>query len=180
MSRRGSPASTTCPHPRWCGAAATTPADAAHAVACGPDAAASAGAPCTTWATCWPAVPSTCCSPTPSTSAPTATGVSQRICPTWPCPSATTANASRTWRCVCSPPGAREDGLPYRSASWHLWRDHRVFVPYATIQNWVEAAGEKKSGQSADHVSGRGPGRLQRLPGHRRGLRRPLLRAQCR
>jgi hypothetical protein len=36
-----------------------------------------------------------------------------------------------------------EDGLPYRAASWHLWRDHRVFVPYATIQNWVEAAGEK-------------------------------------
>ena len=71
-----------------------------------------------------------------------------------------------------------EDGLPYRSASWHLWRDHRVFVPWATIQNWVEAAGEKKSGQSADHVSGRGPGRLQRLPGHRRGLPRPLLRAQ--
>src|SRR5689334_8896686 len=30
-----------------------------------------------------------------------------------------------------------EDGLPYRSASWHLWRDHRVFVPWATIQNWV-------------------------------------------
>jgi hypothetical protein len=37
-----------------------------------------------------------------------------------------------------------EDGLPYRVASWHLWRDHRVFVPYATIQNWVEAAGEKR------------------------------------
>jgi hypothetical protein len=36
-----------------------------------------------------------------------------------------------------------EDGLPYRTASWHLWRDHRVFVPYATIQNWVEAAGKK-------------------------------------
>jgi hypothetical protein len=36
-----------------------------------------------------------------------------------------------------------EDGLPYRAASWHLWRDHRVFVPYATIQNWVEAAGKK-------------------------------------
>jgi hypothetical protein len=36
-----------------------------------------------------------------------------------------------------------EDGLPYRIASWHLWRDHRVFVPYATIQNWVEAAGKK-------------------------------------
>ena len=38
-----------------------------------------------------------------------------------------------------------EDGLPYRTASWHLWRDHRVFVPFATIQNWVEAAGKKKS-----------------------------------
>ena len=36
-----------------------------------------------------------------------------------------------------------EDGMPYRTASWHLWRDHRVFVPYATIQNWVEAAGKK-------------------------------------
>jgi hypothetical protein len=36
-----------------------------------------------------------------------------------------------------------EDGLPYRVASWQLWRDHRVFVPYATIQNWVEAAGKK-------------------------------------
>ena len=43
-----------------------------------------------------------------------------------------------------------EDGLPYRAASWHLWRDHRVFVPYATIQNWVEAAGEK----NPDHVVG--------------------------
>jgi len=30
-----------------------------------------------------------------------------------------------------------EDGLPYRAASWHLCRDHRVFVPFATIQNWV-------------------------------------------
>jgi len=36
-----------------------------------------------------------------------------------------------------------EDGLPYRAASWHLWRDHRVFVPYATIQNWVEAGGKR-------------------------------------
>jgi hypothetical protein len=36
-----------------------------------------------------------------------------------------------------------EDGLPYRTASWHLWRDHRVFVPFSTIQNWVEAGGEK-------------------------------------
>jgi hypothetical protein len=37
-----------------------------------------------------------------------------------------------------------EDGLPYRAASRHLWRDHRVFVPFATIQNWVEAVGDKK------------------------------------
>jgi hypothetical protein len=37
-----------------------------------------------------------------------------------------------------------EDGVPYRPASWHLWRDHRVFVPFGTIQNWVEA-GEKKA-----------------------------------
>lgn len=38
-----------------------------------------------------------------------------------------------------------EDGLPYRAASWRLWRDHRVFVPFATIQNWVEAGGEKSA-----------------------------------
>ena len=36
-----------------------------------------------------------------------------------------------------------EDGLPYRAASWHLWRDHRVFVPWSTIKNWVEATGKK-------------------------------------
>jgi len=36
-----------------------------------------------------------------------------------------------------------EDGLPYRAASWHLWRDHRVFVPFVTIQKWVEAGGKK-------------------------------------
>ena len=40
-----------------------------------------------------------------------------------------------------------EDDLPDRMASWHLWREHRVFVPWATIQNWVEAAGEKKPGR---------------------------------
>jgi hypothetical protein len=37
-----------------------------------------------------------------------------------------------------------EDGLPYRTASWHLWRDQRVFVPFTTVQTWVEAAGKKK------------------------------------
>ena len=45
-----------------------------------------------------------------------------------------------------------EDGFPYRSASWHLWRDHRVFVPWATIQNWVEAAGGKKPGPSGHRL----------------------------
>ena len=63
-----------------------------------------------------------------------------------------------------------EDGLDYRAASWHLWRDHRVFVPYATIQNWVEAAGGKNTGHVADRLPQQGSGRVQRLPGHRRGL----------
>ncbi len=36
-----------------------------------------------------------------------------------------------------------EDGLPYEPASWRLWRDFRVFVPWATSQNWVEAGGKK-------------------------------------
>jgi hypothetical protein len=40
-----------------------------------------------------------------------------------------------------------EDGWPYRAASWHLWRDHRVVVPFATIQNGVEASG-KQSGRA--------------------------------
>jgi hypothetical protein len=39
-----------------------------------------------------------------------------------------------------------EDGLPDRPASWHLWRDHRVVVPLATIQNWVEAGGKNGAG----------------------------------
>ena len=51
-----------------------------------------------------------------------------------------------------------EDGLPYRAASWHLWRDHRVFVPFATIQNWVEAGGEKGGATNHRRVSGRRAG----------------------
>jgi hypothetical protein len=58
-----------------------------------------------------------------------------------------------------------EDGLPYRTASWNLWRDHRVFVPFATIQNWVEAAGEKKRCPDGHGLSGPGTGFVQRLPG---------------
>lgn len=51
-----------------------------------------------------------------------------------------------------------EDGLPYQAASWHLWRDHRVFVPWATLQNWVEAAGKKKGRHSVHHLPRRGAG----------------------
>lgn len=51
-----------------------------------------------------------------------------------------------------------EDGLPYRSASWHLWRDHRVFVPFATIQNWVEAAGGKNPRDPLNGLPQRGSG----------------------
>jgi len=69
-----------------------------------------------------------------------------------------------------------EDGLPYQTAEWHLWRDHRVFVPWATIQNWVEAAGEKKDSHPQDDLPRRSAGRLLRLPGHRRVVRRPVLR----
>jgi len=51
-----------------------------------------------------------------------------------------------------------EDGLPYRAASWHLWRDHRVFVPFATIQNWVEAGGKKGRATHPRRVSRRRDG----------------------
>ena len=51
-----------------------------------------------------------------------------------------------------------EDGLPYQAASWHLWRDHRVFVPFATIQNWVEAGGKKGSPANVDDPPRLGPG----------------------
>jgi hypothetical protein len=56
-----------------------------------------------------------------------------------------------------------EDNLPYRQASWHLWRDHRVFVPFATIQNWVEAAGEKGAATGPGTLSGPGAAQFQRL-----------------
>jgi hypothetical protein len=50
-----------------------------------------------------------------------------------------------------------EDGLPYHAASWHLWRDHRVFVPFATIQNWVEAGGKKGGSPNGRRLSELGP-----------------------
>ena len=49
-----------------------------------------------------------------------------------------------------------EDRLPYREASWRLWRDHRVFVAFATIQNWVEAGGKKVRADNDGDVSGLG------------------------
>jgi transposase len=49
-----------------------------------------------------------------------------------------------------------EDSVPYRPASWHLWRDHRVFVPFATIQNWVGAGGKKGARSHGRRVSGVG------------------------
>jgi transposase len=56
-----------------------------------------------------------------------------------------------------------EDGLPYRTAAWHLWRDHRVFVPSATVQNWVEAAGGKRPTARRARVPGRGVGEVLRV-----------------
>jgi len=51
-----------------------------------------------------------------------------------------------------------EDGLPSRPASWHLWRDHRVFVPCATIQHGVEAGGKKGAGAYGHRLPGLGVG----------------------
>jgi hypothetical protein len=59
-----------------------------------------------------------------------------------------------------------EDDLPYQTASWHLWRDHRVFVPFATIQNWVEARGKKGGRSRRGRLPRLGPRRLLRV--HRR------------
>jgi hypothetical protein len=51
-----------------------------------------------------------------------------------------------------------EDRVPYRPARWHLGRDHRVFVPFATIPNWVEAGGKKGPGAPGPRVPGLGLG----------------------
>jgi len=53
-----------------------------------------------------------------------------------------------------------EDRLPSQAASWHLGREHRVFVPFATIQNWVEAGGKKGGTANVDTLSRLEPGRL--------------------
>src|SRR5437763_5743015 len=53
-----------------------------------------------------------------------------------------------------------EDGLAYQPASWHLWRDHRVFVPFATLQNWLEGGGKKGRQPHGGLVSRLGSGGL--------------------
>ena len=58
-----------------------------------------------------------------------------------------------------------EDGLPSRPASWHLWRDHRVFVPFATLQNGTEAGGKKGARAHGQRVSGLGAGGVFGLRG---------------
>ena len=63
-----------------------------------------------------------------------------------------------------------EDGLPYRTAEWALWRDHRVFVPHATIQNWVEAGGEKGGATDRRRASRLGVIRLLGLYRRRRAV----------
>ena len=63
-----------------------------------------------------------------------------------------------------------EDGMAYRNASWQLWRDHRVFVPFATIQNWVEAGGKKGERTMGDRLPGVGPRRFLRLSRRRRTI----------
>src|SRR5262249_48148865 len=49
-----------------------------------------------------------------------------------------------------------EDGLPYRPARWHLWRDHRVFLLFATVRNWAEAGGKKGPGAYGYRLPGLG------------------------
>ncbi len=49
-----------------------------------------------------------------------------------------------------------EEGVPSRSASWPLWRAHRVFVPCATLQHGTEAGGKKGARPEGRRVSGRG------------------------
>jgi hypothetical protein len=63
-----------------------------------------------------------------------------------------------------------EDGLPYRAAGWSLWRDHRAFVPYATIQDWVEAGGEKGDATGRGRAPGRGAVGLLGLHRRRRAV----------
>ena len=68
-----------------------------------------------------------------------------------------------------------EDGLPYQAASWSLWRDHRTFVPWATIQNWVEAGGEKGPEPARHRAPRLGAEGFLGVHRRRRAVRRPVL-----
>src|SRR5262245_63987275 len=70
-----------------------------------------------------------------------------------------------------------EDRVPSRPASWHLWRDHRVFGPFATIQNGVEAGGKTGAGQHGGGIAGWGARRVCRRCRRRCTLRRAFLGA---
>jgi hypothetical protein len=63
-----------------------------------------------------------------------------------------------------------EDGWPYRTASGGPWREHRVFVPYATIPNWVEAGGEQGGAAGPDRLPRLGAGGLLGLHRRRRAV----------
>src|SRR5262249_41500413 len=85
-----------------------------------------------------------------------------------------------------------EDGLPYRPASWHLWGDHRGFVPFGTIQKWGEAgaAGEnpvffcplapnQSGGRGGEKKGGGAPGPGLPLLGFGGFFRPPGPRMKC-
>jgi predicted RNA-binding Zn-ribbon protein involved in translation (DUF1610 family) len=60
-----------------------------------------------------------------------------------------------------------EDRVPSRPARGHLWRDPRLFVPFATIQHWVEAGGNKGAGAPGRGLPGLGVSELFGLCGGR-------------
>ncbi len=71
-----------------------------------------------------------------------------RICPKPQSSNATeTTNAARARVAADEPTDCAASNVS--SMTWEIlraggpWRDHRVFVPFATIQNWVEAGGKK-------------------------------------
>src|SRR5262249_46729071 len=97
MSPRASAALTSCPGRAWNAEAATIQPAAAPTVAGVLAATAPPRGPCTTWATRAATALSTCRSATPSITAATVAATSPVICPTWPCPSASTPAAFSKW-----------------------------------------------------------------------------------
>src|SRR5262249_15694449 len=129
----------TCPRPRSASAAATTGGAPARGVVTAPPATGSSAAPSTTWV-----IPSPPARP-PASSRPCPHPYARRCRKYFNAAASELADPGSHYPRRVVDTAVRlvvEDGLPYRSAAWALWRDHRVFVPYATIQNWVEAGGE--------------------------------------